>query len=226
LDSTGLYFYNARYYDAEIGRFISADTIVPDPSNPQTLNRYSYCLNNPLRYIDPSGHDLFNDYYYYVANGGNVKPPSMFGDRNGDGDEGRGRNENKPSFPLKPKDTPPTHAETIPIPVPVIIGESIGSTILGWLSVAGTFILMVLIPTDSPRDNTILIKAPGMPTEKDGFKPSRNWNGQTVKNPNGPGSGYPDQNGDVWVPNDHGGTHAPHWDVEHPGGGYYPVYPK
>ncbi|MFC1920431.1 RHS repeat domain-containing protein [Chloroflexota bacterium] len=56
LDSTGLYYYNARYYDPEIGRFISADTIIPDPANPQSFNRYSYCLNNPLKYVDPSGH--------------------------------------------------------------------------------------------------------------------------------------------------------------------------
>ncbi len=48
----------ARYYDATIGRFISADTIVPDWTNPQSLNRYSYCLNNPLKYIDPSGNDV------------------------------------------------------------------------------------------------------------------------------------------------------------------------
>jgi RHS repeat-associated protein len=58
LDTTGLYYYNARYYDPSIGRFISADTIVQDPSNPQTLNRYSYCLNNPLKYIDPTGHGI------------------------------------------------------------------------------------------------------------------------------------------------------------------------
>ena len=57
LDDTGLYFYNARYYDATIGRFISPDSIIPNPANPQSLNRYSYCLNNPLRYTDPSGHD-------------------------------------------------------------------------------------------------------------------------------------------------------------------------
>jgi len=55
LDATGLYYYNARYYDAEIGRFISADTVGPDPAKPQTFNRYSYTLNNPLRYIDPTG---------------------------------------------------------------------------------------------------------------------------------------------------------------------------
>jgi RHS repeat-associated protein len=56
LDDTGLYFYNARYYDANIGRFISADTLVQDPYDPQSLNRYSYVLNNPLKYTDPSGH--------------------------------------------------------------------------------------------------------------------------------------------------------------------------
>ncbi|MFC2018020.1 RHS repeat-associated core domain-containing protein [Chloroflexota bacterium] len=56
LDDTGLYFYNARYYDATIGRFISADSIVPDWTNPQSYNRYSYVLNNPLKYVDPTGH--------------------------------------------------------------------------------------------------------------------------------------------------------------------------
>jgi RHS repeat-associated protein len=55
-DATGLYFYNARYYSPLSGRFISADTIVPEPGNPQALNRYAYVFNNPLKYVDPSGH--------------------------------------------------------------------------------------------------------------------------------------------------------------------------
>jgi RHS repeat-associated protein len=54
LDGTGLYYYNARYYDPAIGRFISADDV--QDYSPQSLNRYSYNLNNPLKYIDPSGH--------------------------------------------------------------------------------------------------------------------------------------------------------------------------
>ena len=53
----GLYFYNARYYDPALGRFTQPDTIVPEPGNPQSLNRYAYVLNNPLKYIDPSGFD-------------------------------------------------------------------------------------------------------------------------------------------------------------------------
>jgi hypothetical protein len=39
-----------------VGRFASADTIVPDPTNPQSYNRYSYVLNNPLNLADPTGH--------------------------------------------------------------------------------------------------------------------------------------------------------------------------
>jgi len=55
-DSTGLQYFNARYYSGSLGRFISADTIVPGAGNPQAFNRYSYSLSNPLKYIDPSGH--------------------------------------------------------------------------------------------------------------------------------------------------------------------------
>ena len=60
-DSTGLYFYNARYYSGSLGRFISADTIVPGAGNPQAFNRYSYVLNSPLNYIDPTGH-VYDDW--------------------------------------------------------------------------------------------------------------------------------------------------------------------
>jgi RHS repeat-associated protein len=110
-DRLGLYDYNARYYDANIGRFISADVIVPGtsrltpltvgfhetmfieqangenaqlmqlgpvfrwgarqkqelgtadgPATPQNLNRFAYGLNNPQRYVDPSGHSALEIY--------------------------------------------------------------------------------------------------------------------------------------------------------------------
>ena len=53
---SGLLFYNARWYDPAVGRFLQADTVVPEPGNPQSLNRYSYVGNQPLKYTDPTGH--------------------------------------------------------------------------------------------------------------------------------------------------------------------------
>ncbi|NKE71607.1 FG-GAP-like repeat-containing protein [Candidatus Manganitrophus noduliformans] len=66
--STGLYFYNARYYDPVLGRFISPDTIVPGRRNPQNLNRYSYVSNNPINYTDPSGHWKLRNFLKSVGN--------------------------------------------------------------------------------------------------------------------------------------------------------------
>jgi RHS repeat-associated protein len=54
----GLLFYRARFYAPSLGRFLSADTVVPSPSNPQQFNRYAYGLNNPVKYTDSSGHDV------------------------------------------------------------------------------------------------------------------------------------------------------------------------
>lgn len=48
--------YGGRFYSPNIGRFISADTVVAHAGNPQSLNRYGYVLNNPLSFVDPSGH--------------------------------------------------------------------------------------------------------------------------------------------------------------------------
>jgi len=47
--------FDSRWFDPLVGRFMQADTIVPQPGNPQALNRYSYVLGNPLRYTDPTG---------------------------------------------------------------------------------------------------------------------------------------------------------------------------
>jgi len=59
---TGLMYYQARYYDPQVGRFAAADTIVPNPANPQDLNRYTYVRNNPVNGIDPSGHGELGDW--------------------------------------------------------------------------------------------------------------------------------------------------------------------
>jgi len=46
----------ARFYDSYINRFISPDSIIPQPANPQSFNRYSYVYNRPLVAVDTSGH--------------------------------------------------------------------------------------------------------------------------------------------------------------------------
>ena len=61
-DSTGLYYFKARYYDPEMGRFLTQDKWIGDYRRPQTLNKYIYCVNNPLRYADPTGNEVsFSD---------------------------------------------------------------------------------------------------------------------------------------------------------------------
>ena len=57
----GLVHMNARIYDSDIGRFLSADTIVQDIYDTQAFNPYSYVRNNPLKYTDPSGHSFLGD---------------------------------------------------------------------------------------------------------------------------------------------------------------------
>ena len=59
LDGSGLYYYGARYYDKSLGRWLTPDPAsMPSALNlndPQTLNPYVYCTNNPIKFIDPNG---------------------------------------------------------------------------------------------------------------------------------------------------------------------------
>jgi RHS repeat-associated protein len=67
-DATGLTYLRARYYDPDLGRFVSRDTWLGAPDAPQTQNRYSYATNNPATLTDPSGHivDTFVDVAFIV----------------------------------------------------------------------------------------------------------------------------------------------------------------
>jgi RHS repeat-associated protein len=54
-EALGLYYYGARWYDADIGRFLSLDPAGFAEGNPQSFNRYAYANNNPYRFVDPDG---------------------------------------------------------------------------------------------------------------------------------------------------------------------------
>ena len=59
LDQLDLVHMNGRVYDPAIGRVMSADPIIQEPANGQNYNRYSYVINNPLIYTDPSGFSFW-----------------------------------------------------------------------------------------------------------------------------------------------------------------------
>ncbi len=81
MDDFGLLFYNARWYDPVLGRFTSADTVVPD--GVQGYDRYAYVNNSPVDYNDPTGHKLCEDSMPGCGNGG---------EGNGNGGAGGGGN--------------------------------------------------------------------------------------------------------------------------------------
>lgn len=138
LDGTGLYYYGARFYDPTIGRFISADSIVQTLYGPQTLNRYSYVTNNPLRYADPSGHSMLG----YTpprppgkqdpggggsggGDGGGDDGGGNGGDNGGGGGNGGGSNPpsgNNPGLPVDPNPGPSPGTEPSPSAPPGMPG--------------------------------------------------------------------------------------------------------
>src|SRR3989344_7109317 len=57
-EQSNLYHYGARYYEADtLKHFTQPDTLIQDIYNPQSLNHYSYVLNNPYKYVDPDGNN-------------------------------------------------------------------------------------------------------------------------------------------------------------------------
>ncbi len=80
----GLMFYNARWYDGALGRFVQADSIVPGAFTPMAYDRYAYVLNSPLNYTDPSGHGACDGKYKVpecddIADKGRVVTPGVRG---------------------------------------------------------------------------------------------------------------------------------------------------
>ncbi len=68
LDNLELIHMNGRVYDPALGRFISADPLVQEPLLSQSLNRYSYVMNNPLSLTDPSGFSWLSKAFKSIGN--------------------------------------------------------------------------------------------------------------------------------------------------------------
>ena len=119
-EDTGLYYFNARWYDAELGRFVSEDPVA-DPNNP---NLYSYCGNQPLNHIDPTGMVYYDPKTGVVSDPNNDGGPSIQtkpvkGYAYGDGVDVVNKNNsknlpNKPTSTIKPTPTP----NFVPLPTP------------------------------------------------------------------------------------------------------------
>ena len=77
-DEIDLIYMNARFYVPEIGRFAAPDSFVPNPANPQSLNRYSYVNNNALNFTDPSGNCGVRVWFFgYVYDTPYFSPPPV-----------------------------------------------------------------------------------------------------------------------------------------------------
>lgn len=231
LDSTGLYYYNARYYDPTIGRFISADTEGIQVNNPQTLNRYSYCANNPLNRTDPGGKD------YISEHGGPHLPPNP---------PQVPPVQSLPNLPISKSSSPIIVSvgagaagfwgditgiwDNLPDPAKVVIGTvagvlgaeiSIPIVLTGVLVICGAVCLT--IPGDSPNH---FPEYPG----NDGTKsPGKNWEwrGQPGSQPgDAEGNYYDPKTGEVLRPDvGHPDPEGPHWDYRDPAGKWWRLNP-
>ncbi len=63
--SPGLYYIGARWMDPDTGRWLSLDPVLGRLSFPQTMNRYAYCVNNPLRFVDPAGEGFWSGIHHW-----------------------------------------------------------------------------------------------------------------------------------------------------------------
>ncbi|PKA19088.1 hypothetical protein CH377_14790 [Leptospira haakeii] len=75
---SGFYFYNARYYDASIARFVTADSIIDGEDSTQGWNRFSYVKGNPINTKDPTGHEGSKSNYKSLESA----PINVIGSRN------------------------------------------------------------------------------------------------------------------------------------------------
>ncbi len=66
-EETGLYYLRARYYAPNLSRFTTEDSYWGEDDNPLSLNLYTYCMNDPIQYVDPSGHFTMRELEFYFG---------------------------------------------------------------------------------------------------------------------------------------------------------------
>ena len=66
-ETSALMYYGARYYDPQIGRFVTADPTIQRPYDPQDFNRYTYTRSNPIKYVDPTGLGWWDWLWSFIA---------------------------------------------------------------------------------------------------------------------------------------------------------------
>jgi len=139
----GLMFYNVRWYDPALGRFTSADTIVP--AGVQGYNRYAYVNNNPLRYTDPSGHSPF------VTPRTTCDLDCWRAQNQGDSEDGNGGRGSKPIPPC-------SYCLSIPEPNAYFVSLSLSGGFFSWY---GVFSLDTVITDDEIGVFAVYSPGPG-----------------------------------------------------------------
>ncbi len=93
-EDAGLFYFNARWYDADVGRFISEDPLWGSILDPQSLNRFAYGKNNPYRFTDPTGMEIEGEYEDELGNSDHDEDPSNPStyNRTSDGGDGGAHN--------------------------------------------------------------------------------------------------------------------------------------
>jgi RHS repeat-associated protein len=194
------YDYGARMYDPAIGRFTTVD---PLAEVSRRWSPYAYCFNNPIRFIDPDGMQGIDPGNGMISNCGHINLIYFEGDW---GAEPPKKKDNDPlmldkSLLTGNKNSSQEKAEVNSVEDPQGQGDNV-------MEAGANLPDMKKNPPTHPE-----------------YESPRGGD-RKVRNPNGSGSGWIDNKGRVWVPENHKGNEAPHYDRQDPkGGGYTKIYP-